>query len=112
MTSTNRIYPLANVTDSVTIQQLKINSKKKLPGTLLTLKLFENSYLYNDGKTDTMSQALVSTRDPRFKEKNNVAERTLFSNTWINDIRLRKEIIHLIMPPIVQVNLGRRDWFS
>ena len=52
-----------------------------------------------------MAVAQVSTRDLRFKEKINAAEQTLFSNTWINDAGLRKEIRHLIMPPLGEVEL-------
>ena len=105
MTISDRIYPLNNVTDLVTIQNLKNKSRVKLPGTLPTIDLVENSYLYKEGDDNKMAQAQVSTRDPRFKEKNNVAEQTLFANTWINDVGLRKEIRHLIMPPIASVEL-------
>ena len=57
-----------------------------------------------------MAVAQVSTRDPRFKEKKNVAEQILFSNTWINDVGLRKEIRHLIMPPLGVVELQTTCW--
>ena len=105
MTISDRIYPLNNITDLVVIQNLKNKSKVKLPGTLPTIDLVENSYLYKDKDEDKMAVAQVSTRDPRFKEKNNVAEQTLFSNMWMNDVGLRKEIRNLIMPPLGVVEL-------
>ena len=105
MTISDIIYPLNDVVDLVTIQNLKKNSRVKLPGTLPTIDLVENSYLFKDKDDEKMAVAQVSARDPRFKEKINVAERTLFSNTWINDIGLRKEIRHLTMPPLGVVEL-------
>ena len=81
MTISDRIYPLNNITDLVVIQNLKNKSRAKLPGTLPTIDLVENSYLYKEKDSEKMAVAQVSTRDPRFKEKNNVAEQTLFSNT-------------------------------
>ena len=105
MTISDRIYPLNNITDFVVIQNLKNKSRVKLPGTLPTIPMVENSYLYKDKDEDKMAVAQVSKRDPRFNEKNNVAEKTLFTNSWINDVGLRKEIRYLIMPPLGVVEL-------
>ena len=105
MTISDRLYPLNNITDLVVIQNLKKSSRVKLPGTLPTIDLVENSYLFKHKDGEKMAVAQVSTRDPRLKEKNNVVERTLFNNTWINDVGLRNEIRHLVMPPLGVVEL-------
>ena len=64
--------------------------------------MLENSCLFQTGTVDKTNFVIypskISTRDPRFKGRNNVAEKTIFSYKWINDIGLRKEIRYLIMP--------------
>ena len=92
---------------------MRIKSKQKLPGTLPTCDLLENSYCVNTDTADKPKLVIypskISTRDPRFKERNNVAEKVIFSYKWMNDIGLIKEIKHLLMPSRVTVPLYTVD---
>ena len=51
-TISDSLYPFCNVADVEIIDNLRLKSKQKLPGTLPTCELLENSYCVNTGTAD------------------------------------------------------------
>ena len=96
------IYPLADADDYKKILGMKLKSADKTPAPLPEIRLLENSLFFDDsaGKPGTTRYAnVVSTKDPRFFEKNNVTENVTYSAKWVNDIGLRKPIKLLLYDP-------------
>ena len=89
------MYPLFDSEDYKKILDMKLKSADETPTPLPEVRLLENSLFFDDsaGKANpTRFANVISTKDPRFIEKNNVAENVIYSAKWVNDIGLRKPV--------------------
>ena len=99
----DRLFPFAQVGHHDLMKQIIDNSLRKVTSPLLEGAIYMNNWpdLAKAQQQGVMVTQMVPLRDPRFFEKNNVAETVQFSAAWMNDVGLRIPM-HCLMAPSVR----------
>ena len=100
----DRQYPYADPAHHSAMVHIIENSFNKVTSDLLECELNMNNWpdFQLAGQKGILQPSDVPLRDPRFFEKNNVAETVQFSAGWTSDVGLRIPMHFLLCPAIIQ----------
>ena len=98
----DRLFPYATVGHHDDMTNIINASLKKETSNLLEGELYMNNWpdISKAQQQGKMVTQIVPLRDPRFFEKNNVAETVQFSAAWMNDVGLRIPMHCLLAPKV------------
>ena len=109
----DRLFPYSQYTHHDEMQKIINRSINKESSFLLDCELYMNQWpdLVKAAQKGINYRQMVPVRDPRFFEKNNVAETVQFAAAWKNDVGLRIPMHCLLAPPLrTQTKHKRFKW--